>query len=143
MVLVDTPLILRKIAELEKYYKQIGEFAGITLDQYVSDWKVQRIVERTLQMMIETCVDIANHIISDKEFRTPVTYADAFKVLCENGIITNDMLFVMEKMAKFRNIVVHQYENIDAAIIITILTKHLDDFMQYKDAITRYLQNSA
>jgi len=83
-----------------------------------------------------------NHIISDKEFRTPVTYADAFKVLCENGIITNDMLFVMEKMAKFRNIVVHQYENIDAAIIITILKKHLDNFMQYKDAIIRYLQNS-
>ena len=57
--MVDETLILRKIADLDEYYNQITEYKKITVAQYSADWKIQRIVERTLQMMIETCVDIA------------------------------------------------------------------------------------
>lgn len=44
-------------------------FSDLTIQDYKADWKTQRIVERTLQMMIETCADIANHIISDTNAR--------------------------------------------------------------------------
>ena len=64
--MVDKPLVLRKLTELDEYLKQMREFSSVTLKEYSRDWKVQRIVERTLQMMIETCADIANHIISDR-----------------------------------------------------------------------------
>lgn len=140
--MVDTPLILRKLSELETYYKQIKEFQHITYDTYVSDWKTQRIVERTLQIMIETCTDIANHIISDEQLRTPVTYSDTFKVLCENNIIPEDLFDIMVKMAKFRNIIVHQYERVDSQIVIAILKKHIDDFIYFKNAIVKYLQHT-
>jgi uncharacterized protein YutE (UPF0331/DUF86 family) len=40
------------------------------------DWKTRRIVERTLQIMIELCIDIAGHIISDRRLRVPVSYAN-------------------------------------------------------------------
>lgn len=139
--MIDTPLLLRKISELEKYHKQINEFKNITHDKYVSDWKAQRIIERTLQIMIETCTDIANHIISDNELRTPHTYADTFKVLFENKIISEELFDIMNKMSKFRNIIVHQYETIDSAIVISILKKHLDDFITYKTAILTFIQN--
>jgi len=51
--MVDKSLILRKLAELEEYLEQIKEYSDITVDEYSDDWKIQRIVERTLQMMIE------------------------------------------------------------------------------------------
>lgn len=105
MGLVDKALILRKISELETYQKQIREFSDITLADYKEDWKTQRIVERTLQMMIETCADISNHIISDAGMRIPVSYADTFKILLENNVIDKELFSIMEKMAKFRNII--------------------------------------
>ncbi len=132
---------MRKLSELETYLKQIQEFSGITLQDYRGDWKTQRIVERTLQMMIETCADIANHIVSDRGLRTPTGYADTFRVLMENGVIKADHCGSMEKMAKFRNVVVHQYEGIDAEIVISILTKRLVEFELYRDAILAYLHN--
>jgi uncharacterized protein YutE (UPF0331/DUF86 family) len=49
----------------------------------------------------------------------------------------------MERMAKFRNVVVHQYEGVDAGIVISILTKHLNDFEQYRDAVLAYLNKPA
>ena len=84
--MVDIPLILKKLSKLEEYYKQIEEFKGVTLNEYSNDWKIQRIIERTLQIMIETCVHIANHIIADNKLRIPESYADTFKVLHENTI---------------------------------------------------------
>ena len=138
--MVDRAIVLRKISELEEYQRQIREFSEITHQDYKADWKTQRIVERTLQMMIETCVDIANHIVSDRGMRSPTSYADIFKVLAENKIIESELFVVMEKMTKFRNIIVHQYEEIDAEIVVLILKKHLGDFEKFKDTILRYLK---
>lgn len=137
--MVDKNVVLRKLSELEIYVAQVKEFSNITLEQYKADWKPQRIIERTLQMIIETCVDIANHIISDSNMRPPKTYADTFRVLSENGILAANLFTVLEKMAKFRNIVVHQYEEVDAEIVIVILEKHLGDFEEFKKTILAYL----
>jgi len=133
--LVDKNMVLRKLSTIDEYLKQIREFSGVSIDEYKSDWKSQRIVERTLQMLIETCADIANHIISDRNMRIPTGYSDTFRVLLENNVIDENLFAVMEKMAKFRNIVVHQYEEVDAEIVIIILRKHLGDFVRFRDAI--------
>lgn len=83
--MVDKTLMMRKLSELEEYIGQIREFASIKQEEYSRDWKTQRIIERTLQMMIELTVDISAHLISDKRLRVPTGYADTFKVLFEGG----------------------------------------------------------
>ena len=138
--MVDEALILRKLAELDQYYGQLKEYENTSVDQYSDDWKIQRIIERTLQMMIETCVDIAGHIIADKGFRIPKSYADTFKVLLEERILDRKLSAVMEKMAKFRNIVVHHYDKVDVEIVIAILKKDLADFIRYKAAIIQLIE---
>jgi uncharacterized protein YutE (UPF0331/DUF86 family) len=137
---VDKTLILRKIAGMSEYLDQLMEFSDITVENYSSEWKTQRIIERTLQRMIEVCADIAGHIISDSGYRIPKTYSDAFKILGEHGILDEALSHKMEQMAKFRNIVVHQYDEIDATIVVDILQKHLPDFNNYKDAIVKRLE---
>jgi len=138
--MVDKALLLRKLAELEEYLGQIREYTNITIERYSSDWKIQRIIERTLQIMIETCADIAGHIISDRGYRIPKSYADTFRVLQEEKILEKELFETMEKMAKFRNIVVHNYGNIDASIVVNIMKRHLDDFLTYKNAIINMLK---
>jgi len=137
--LVDKSLVLRKLSELEEYLGQIREFSSIAEEEYSKDWKTQRIVERTLQIMIELAADISSHLISDRKLRLPTSYADTFKVLSEAGLIDPPLYEIMEKMAKFRNIVVHHYDRIDESIVITILQKHLEDFLVFRDAILRIL----
>jgi uncharacterized protein YutE (UPF0331/DUF86 family) len=138
--MVDKVLILRKLADLQEYIGQVCEYSNIKVNEYSNDWKIQRIVERTLQMMIEICADIASHIISDSGFRVPQTYADTFRVLYENKIIAKGLFTKLEKMAKFRNIIVHQYDKIDEAIVVGILKKDLNDFVKYKEAVINVLK---
>lgn len=140
--MVDKALILRKFAELDEYLEQIKEYSDITVKEYSNDWKIQRIVERTLQMMIETCVDIASHIISDRRYRIPKSYADTFRVLHEVNILEKELFEPMEKMTKFRNIVVHHYDKVDAVIVVNILKRYLGDFLDYRNAIVNVLKEN-
>ena len=139
--MVDKLLIGRKLAQIDTYLNQVKDYSKISVVQYKTDWKTQRIVERTLHILIEVCLDIANHLISDEEMRLPTGYADTFKVLLENKVITRTLFESLERMAKFRNVVVHQYETIDPAIVISILHRNLGDFEKYKRAIIRYLSS--
>ena len=91
-------------------------------------------------MMIETCADIAGHIIADKGFRIPKSYADTFKVLLEEKILDKKLYAVMEKIAKFRNIVVHHYDKVDAEIVTAILKNDLADFVSYKKALIQFIE---
>ena len=141
MALVDRLLIGRKLARMDTYLSQIREFSKISGNEYQKNWKTQRIVERTLQILVEECIDIANHIIADEGLRLPAGYADTFQVLMENRIINKKLSATMEKMAKFRNVIIHQYEKIDPGIVVAILHKNLADFERYKKAIIKYLSS--
>ena len=138
--MVDETLILRKLAKLDEYLGQIREYSAVSLEEYEENWKVQRIIDRTLQIMIETCLDVAGHIISDEGFRVPETYVDMFKILIEHQILDISQSDPFAKMAKFRNIVVHNYEKIDPAIVVGILRNNLEDFETFKKAIVAYLK---
>lgn len=138
--MVDKTLILRKLAKLDEYLVQIREYSAVSSKEYEENWKVQRIIDRTLQIMIETCLDVAGHIISDEGFRVPETYSDMFKILIEKQIIEKGQSDSLDKMAKFRNIVVHNYEKMDPAIVVGILNNNLEDFEKFKNNIISYIK---
>ena len=133
--MVDRDLVLRKVADMERYVDQVSEYRDISVERYQGDWKTQRIVERTLQMAIEVCVDLANHIIADRGFRVPATYAEAFEVLGEAGILSAAQQAAMVRMAKFRNVIVHDYARVDPEIVVRILREHLGDFAGFRAAV--------
>lgn len=137
--MVDRDLLLRKLADLDQYLGQVSEYRDITIDQYRGDWKTQRIVERTLQMAIEMCVDIVNHVIADRGLRVPATYAEAFEVLGEAGLLDAARRDAMIRMSKFRNVIVHDYARVDPVIVVRILREHLEDFAQFKAAVLSWI----
>lgn len=136
---LDETLILRKLEALQRHERELDEFRSISEADYSSDWKTQRIVERTLQMMVEICADVANHLISEGGLRIGQSLADAFVSLAEAGVLSRQLSERMVKMAGFRNIIVHQYGDIDAAIVVAVLRSHLCDLLEFRDEVVRYL----
>jgi uncharacterized protein YutE (UPF0331/DUF86 family) len=136
---VDRDLVLRKLADLERYVGQVSEYRDITAERYREDWRTQRIVERTLQMAIEVCVDVANHVIADRGLRVPETYAEAFEVLGEASLLDGAQQEAMARMSKFRNVIVHDYARVDPAIVVGVLREHLGDFTRFRTAVLRWI----
>jgi uncharacterized protein YutE (UPF0331/DUF86 family) len=136
---VDGDLLRRKLAELSEYVTQVSEYRDVTAERYRADWKTQRIVERTLQMAIEACLDVASHILTDRGLRAPSTYAETFELLVQAGLMSPDLGRVMIEMTGFRNVVVHEYTRIDAAVVIRILRERLEDFRRFETEALRWL----
>ncbi len=142
-MVTDSPLLLRKLASLQQHRRELREYEGISAESYTADWKVQRIVERTLQMMIETCADIAAHIVAEEGLRIGQSVADTFRALGDARIVPPELVPRLVAMAGFRNLVVHQYDDVDPTVVVGVLRRHLGDFERFGAAIQRFLAGPA
>ena len=138
LILVDREVINNKLIDLEEYINDLSEYENLELNKYNNDKLLRRYLERTLHLAIESILDIGNHIISDKRFRNPNTNSEIIEILAENKIIKeNEEKYI--KMAKFRNIIVHDYAEVDGEIVVNIINNELDDlkkiFNWYKEYI--------
>jgi uncharacterized protein YutE (UPF0331/DUF86 family) len=138
--MVDRLLLEKTIGDIRANVRELGKARDITWEVYNSDVRARRFVERTLHILIEACIDVAQHIISDEGFREPSSYRDAFVVLTEEKIIPVDLLPRLEQMAAFRNLIVHYYERIDDAIVFGVFQRNLTDFLAFVASISLYLE---
>lgn len=126
---------------LDEYVTDLRQLQNVDFKTYVENKLVRRTVERTLHLAVEACLDIGQHIIAQEGFRRPADNQDVFVVLAEEGIVSDELLPSLIAMAKFRNLIVHDYARIDNAIVFGILKRRLDDFDAYARAIVDYLES--
>lgn len=111
-----------------------------SFQQYVKDIRLKKAIERSLQVAIEACLDIGRRLIALEGFRYPEDNKDVFQVLQEEGVVSQELLPSLVDMARFRNLVVHDYAKIDDAKVYAILTKRLSNFDEYARSIVAYLE---
>ena len=140
MRMVNKILIERILSDINLNLNDLKNASDITWEVYRVDTRARRFVERTLHILIEASIDIAQHIISDQKFREPANYRDTFVVLAENNIIQSKDLTQFENMASFRNLLVHYYEKVDDEIVFGIFKNNLADFDLFVEKIIEYLK---
>lgn len=106
----------------------------------MEDVRLKKAVERSLQVAIEACLDIGRRLIALEGFRYPEDNKDVFRVLYEEGVVPESLLPALVDMARFRNLIVHDYARIDDARVYGILKKRLEDFDAYARAVAAYLE---
>ena len=137
--MINRDVLHSRLEYLREYIQDLAEYRGIALATYMTSKKDQRFVERTLHLACECCIDIASHIVSTEGFRSPKNNKDLFKILFENGVLSESVSQSMMKMAQFRNIVVHDYTRIDPEIVIGILHKDIDDLNNFsREVLDRF-----
>lgn len=136
--MVEQNVIIRILTLLEEYLRDLEEIKQTKkLQDFSTDKVTRRYTERTLQIAIEACLDIASHIISYEGLREPLDNKDCFQVLNESGIIPEDLCERLKKMAQFRNVVVHDYLRINPEIIFSIIQRNLPDIASFAAIIER------
>ena len=137
--MVDRDLVLRRLTFLDTYLDQLQPYRGIEKDAYEEDWKTQRIVERTLHLAIEVCMDVADHLVADRRLRVPETGAESFEILGEAQILPRDLAESLASMVGFRNILVHDYARLDLAVVVRVLREDLRDIERFRDLVRTIL----
>jgi len=136
--MVDQSLIRTKIAHIHKNLERLTKKNGISLEAFKLDSDAQDIVIHNLQLAIQGAIDIASHIVSDERWGVPNTLMGLYDILREHKVIDAGMADTMKRMVGFRNIIVHEYEDIDLEKVHQTLTSRLVDFKAYLRRIAEF-----
>ena len=132
---VDIDIILAKISIIKKCISAIESLETATLEQ----WMYDDLCIINLQRAIQASIDLANVVISKYGFELPNEYGRSFSILCEQKVIDRPIGEVMKKMVGFRNISVHEYQEVNTTILTSIIQHHLKDFEPYYTQIHSFV----
>lgn len=127
---MSSDIIYNKIAIIERCIKRINDVYDNNSEN-LNDFTKQDSIILNIQRACEASIDLAMHIISSKRLGLPQNSRDAFEILYENNMISNASNIKLKRMVGFRNIAVHDYQNIQIKIIENIIKHHLKDFKEY------------
>ena len=135
--MISIEKISLKFAQLEEYLQILQDIGKISEGKFLKDKIVIGSAKYYLQVGIESCLDVANHIIATDRFRAPQDYADSFKVLDENHVVPSELSQKLRQMAKFRNRLVHLYGEIDNSYVYQIIHEDLGDMIEFRNIIIK------
>ncbi len=95
------------------------------------DYDKQDIVILNLQRACEQVLDMANHTIRAKKLGWTADSAGSFTLLRQAGIIDAELEKKLIGMVGFRNIVTHQYRDIDYEQVAVVIKNHADDLIAF------------
>jgi uncharacterized protein YutE (UPF0331/DUF86 family) len=101
-----------------------------TLHEKDPDFLVS-LYELNLQRAVQASIDLANIIIAKEGLGLPNTYRQSFEILSKHGVINNEQLNKLRSMVGFRNISVHDYGQVNPAIVHAIVKNNLVDFEEF------------
>jgi len=138
--MVDKEKIEKLFSELDEYLLALNELKTLSLSEYVKEKRNIYSGRYLLQISIETCINISNHLISTWKLGLPKEYADTFRILAKSEIISNELVEKLILMTRFRNRIVHLYWDIDDEFVKKIIETNLEDFYLFQEAIRDYLK---
>jgi uncharacterized protein YutE (UPF0331/DUF86 family) len=133
--MIDSDLVAKKLALIETCVQQLRTLARA--EALRADIREQRFVEHTLQIAIQSALDVASHIVSDERLGEPETNRELFDLLVGAGRLPEALASSLRDMAGFRNILVHGYQEVDLGIVEDVLAHHLDDLLAFVAAVRR------
>ena len=134
---MDKDVINRKLESLRRCIARITSKMPITPEALRSNYDLQDIIALNLERAVQVCVDIAAHVISETEVPPPSTMAESFARLAELQVLPPQLADSLQKAVAFRNILVHNYTDVNWDVVTDIVTHRLTDFVQFAQAIDR------
>lgn len=138
--MVDIELVRRKISRLSMYLERLRPLLGKTLEEYRSDFYVKSSAERLIQLIVECATDVNNHVVVETGNRPPEDYSVSFVRAAEVGMISGELAEKLKGSAGMRNILVHEYMDIDDEKVYQAMPLAIKEYTEYIRQVEAFLE---
>jgi len=137
---VDRHVVQARIAKIRQYVALLQKIRSLADERtFVKDPLIYGNAERYLQLAIQAVLDISNHVVADMNLSLPADSRDLFDVLATHKVLPSRLAKRLTAMAGFRNILVHEYLEIDRHKVYRVLQRDLPDFEGFMKAVSKLL----
>jgi uncharacterized protein YutE (UPF0331/DUF86 family) len=127
-------VMLNKSAIIRRCLVRIREEYDNDPDR-LDNFTIQDSIVLNLLRACESAIDLAMHLVAEQKLGVPQSTRDAFAMLEAAGALTPECAAAMKRMCGFRNIAVHNYQEMEKPILLAILQSHLSDFEVFLDVL--------
>jgi uncharacterized protein YutE (UPF0331/DUF86 family) len=132
-------VIRQRLQLLEGYVQHLQGYRARTREEVRSDMSLTWAIEHGLQLSIQCVIDVCHYLVADLMLGVPATSQEAVELLRDAGVFPATFTHTLVQMARFRNLLVHVYAQIDIDRVYDHLQNHLDDFGQCAQHVLQFL----
>lgn len=132
-------IALNKIQSIQRCIVRAREEYTADPEGFAANYTRQDAAVLNVLRACEQAIDLANYVIRHHKMGIPTTSADSFALLQQQGIIDQDLLDRLTRMVHFRNLIIHQYQHMNLAIVRTVIEDGLGDLLQFGDRVMVWL----
>ena len=133
--MTNLSVIENKISSVRKYLEILERYRTYSQKEIADDIDRRGAVERYLYLAMQATIDLAEAVIAFKNLRKPSTMSESFHILAEADILSQDLTGQMVGMTGFRNVIAHDYENLNYDIVYDVLQNRLKSIGDFLEAI--------
>jgi len=141
--MIRREFVQRKLQLIAEDLERLLRFRDETLDSLVADDLKLAAVERILERIVMRAIDVNEHLISElatgEGRSTRLTYRDTFLLLTDTGAYPKEFAERIARSAGLRNILVHDYNDVDRKIVHASIKSCLQDYHQYLEYVSRFV----
>jgi uncharacterized protein YutE (UPF0331/DUF86 family) len=138
--MLDRDRILAKLDELDGYGRELRQIVPQTIEEYLRKVEKRRATERLLQISVECILDVCHLFVSGLRLGLPAQEDDLVGRMDAAGLISPDLAGLLRKMRRFRNILVHEYGEVDDHIVFETARERLNDLVRFRGEILKALE---
>lgn len=139
--MVNEEVVVDKLRHVNQYTDDLREMRGMSKDEYLADMVTQRAVERTFMNLIQSCIDLAQHVRSTEDFAPSGTSKKEIEALGNADILSGETQEKIEEAVGFRNVLAHRYGNVDHDVVYDVLHDDLHWFERFQTEVARWLRD--
>ncbi|MGC9523692.1 MAG: type VII toxin-antitoxin system HepT family RNase toxin [Anaerolineae bacterium] len=138
-MVLNLNLIQQRFDDIQASVERLEAIAKMDREAFLADQDMLDIASYRLLVAIEAAIQLCFHVSAHRAHRAPETYAECFGILAEAGILPADLSRNLQQMARFRNMLVHIYWDVEYERIYAMLQENLDDLRAFVGAIRELL----
>jgi uncharacterized protein YutE (UPF0331/DUF86 family) len=136
---ISRVVVADKVAQVRPMLDGIRSLPLDTLQTFTADARMIAAGDSYLRRALEALLDLGRHLLAKGFGRAPAEYAEVARQLGGVGVIEAELATRLEIMARYRNRMVHFYDEITDQELYGILTRELGDIEAVVAAVTGWL----
>lgn len=138
----DSVVVERRLAMILEEVEFLKTIKQQKFNEFLNDGKSLRSTAKAIETIAQSIIDICSHIVAQKHWGITDTYRGTIALLATNHIISDNLSSNLQQIVAMRNILVHQYLDVDFSIIWESIDLLLEDAPEFVAAIQRYLEKA-
>lgn len=135
----DQASLQTRLNLMADYLTELSLLKDLSVDEVCNDIFKYRTAERLQELIIQASIDINRHLLIKIHQISPDTNSAVFIMVGKVGILSQELSERLIEAGKFRNLLAHHYEKIDARMVASNIQLVLGDYKQYMEQINLYL----